>query len=151
MDFVTGLPKSQGYNSIYVVIDMLTKLVHLFLVRKEASAKDIAHVFMKGVFMYHGLPCRVIFDQDTKFASIFWRAIFKTTKTKLSFSTTYHAQTDDQTKQVNQVVEDMLQAYCMQEPKKWTCYLYLWSFHTMHLITKALVCHPFKHSMDRNA
>ena len=56
MDFVTGLPKSKGYDSIFVVIDMLTKMTHLFLVRKDSSTKDIAHVFMKGVFLYHGLP-----------------------------------------------------------------------------------------------
>ena len=94
MDFVTGLPKSQGYDSIYVVVNMLTKMVNLFPVRKEASAKDITYVFMKGVFMYHGLPRRIVSNRDTKFTSNFWRAIFKAIETKLSFSTAYHPQTD---------------------------------------------------------
>ena len=101
MDFVIGLPNLQGYDSIYVVVDILTKLVYLFLVRKEAPTNDIAHVFMKGVFMYHGLPWRIISNYDTKFTSNFWRAIFKATQTKLSLSIAYHPQTDGQTKRVN--------------------------------------------------
>ena len=51
IDFITSLPLSKGYDSIFVVVDMLTKVAHLILVHKDASAKDIAHVFMKGIFM----------------------------------------------------------------------------------------------------
>ena len=88
MEFVTILTKLQDYDLVYVAVDMLTKLVHLFLVCKEAIAKDIAHTFMKRVFMYHGLPTsRIIFNQDTKFTSNFRNAIFEATGTKLSFST----------------------------------------------------------------
>ena len=67
MDFVTGLPKSKGYDCIFVVVDMLTKMAHLIPIHKDATAKDIAHVFMKGVFLYHGLPRRIISDRDSKF------------------------------------------------------------------------------------
>ena len=56
MDFVTSLPKSKGYDCIFVVIDMLTKMTHLFPVHEESLYKDIAHVFMKGIFLYHGIP-----------------------------------------------------------------------------------------------
>ena len=49
MDFITELPRSKGYDSIFVVVDLLTKMAHLFPVHKDASAKDIGHVFMKGV------------------------------------------------------------------------------------------------------
>ena len=70
--------------------------------------------------MSHGLPQRIVFERDTKFTSKIWRAIFKATGTKLSFNTAYHPQTDGQTERVNQVVEDMLRAYYMQEPNKWT-------------------------------
>ena len=61
MDFITGLPMSRGFDSIFVVVDMLTKVAHLFPVRKDYSAKDVAHVFMQGVFLHHGLPRRIIF------------------------------------------------------------------------------------------
>lgn len=56
MDFIIGLPRSKGYDSIFVVVDLLTKMAHLIPVHKDASARDIAHVFMKGIFLYHGLP-----------------------------------------------------------------------------------------------
>ena len=90
MDFVTGLPKSQGYDAIFVVVDMLTKMVHLIPVRKEYTAKEVAYVFMKNIFTYHGLPRRIVSDRDSKFTSNFWKAIFGATGTKLSFSTAYH-------------------------------------------------------------
>ena len=96
IDFVTGLPTSKGYDSIFVVVDMLTKVAHLFPIRKDNTAKDVAHVFMHGIFLHHGLPCRIISDRDSKFTSNFWKAIFEATGTQLSFSTTYHPQTDGQ-------------------------------------------------------
>ena len=62
--FVTRLPKSKGYDCIFVVADMLTKIAQLFLVHKDATAKDIAHVSMKAIFLYHGLPCKIISNRD---------------------------------------------------------------------------------------
>ena len=144
MDFVTGLPKSHGYDSIFVVVDMLTKMTHLFPVHKDDKAKDIAHVFMKGVFLHHGLPRRIISDRDSKFTSNFWKAIFEATGTQLSFSTAYHPQTDGQTERVNQVIEDMLRAYCMREPARWTRYLYLIEFAYNASFQRSIGMSPFK-------
>ena len=101
MDFITGLPSSLGYDSIFVVVDMFTKMTHLFPVKSTASAKDIAFVFMKGIFTYHGLPQRIVSDRDTKFTSNFWQALFSATGTQLAFSTAYHPQTDGQTERTN--------------------------------------------------
>ena len=101
MDFVIGLPLSKGYDSIFVVVDMLTKVAHLIPVRKDASTKDIAHVFMRGIFVYHGLPRRIIFDRDSKFTSKFWHAIFQAIGTQLSVITAYHPQIDGQTEREN--------------------------------------------------
>ena len=144
MDFITGLPMSRGFDAIFVVVDMLTKMCHLFPVHKKSSAKDIAHVFMRGVFLYHGLPRRIISDRDSKFTSNFWRAIFEATGTQLSFSTAYHPQTDGQTERVNQIIEDMLRAYCMREPIKWTRYLYLVEFAYNASFQRSIGMSPFK-------
>ena len=103
MDFVTGLPTPKGYDSIFVVVDMLTKVAHLFAIRKDSTVRDVAHVFMHGVFLHHGLPRRIILDRDSKFTSNFWKAIFEVTGTQLSFSTAYHPQTDGQTERLNQI------------------------------------------------
>ena len=95
MDFFTGLPTSKGYDSIFIVMDMLTKIAHLFCVLcKENSAKDIAHVFMKVFFLYYCLPQQIICDRDLKFNSNFWRSIFEVRGMQLSFSTLYHSQID---------------------------------------------------------
>ena len=115
MDFITGLPMSRGFDSIFVVVDMLTKVAHLFPVRKDYSAKDVAHVFMQGVFLHHGLSRRINSDRDSKFTSNFWKALFQATGTKLAFSTAYHPETNGQTERVNQTIEDILRAYCLRE------------------------------------
>ena len=144
MDFITGLPKSHGFDSIFVVVDMLTKVAHLFPVRKDYSAKDVAHTFMKGVFLYHGLPRRIVSDRDSKFTSNFWKSIFEATGTQLAYSTAYHPETDGQTERVNQVVEDILRAYCMREPSKWTRYLYLVEFAYNASFHRSIGMSPFK-------
>ena len=144
MDFITGLPRSKRYDSIFVVVDLLTEMAHLIPVHKDPSARDIAHVFMKGIFLYHGLPRRIISDRDSKFTSNFWRAIFEATGAQLSFSTAYHPQSDGQTERVNQVVEDIMRAYCMREPTKWTRYLYLVEFAYNASHQRSIGMSPFK-------
>ena len=144
MDFITGLPKSHGFDSIFVVVDMLTKVAHLFPVRKDYSAKDVAHTFMKGVFLHHGLPRRIVSDRDSKFTSNFWKSIFEATGTQLAYNTAYHPETDGQTERVNQVVEDILRAYCMREPSKWTRYLYLVEFAYNASFQRSIGMSPFK-------
>ena len=135
---------SRGFDSIFVVVDMLTKVTHLFLVRKDYSAKDVAHVFMQGVFLHHGLPRCIISDRDSKFTSNFWKALFQATGTQLAYSTAYHPETYGQTERVNQTIEDILRAYCLREPRKWTRYLYLVEFVYNASFQRSIGMSPFK-------
>ena len=80
---------------------------------------------MKEVFRLHGIPKVIISDRDVKFTSNFWKCLFKGLNTKLSFSTTYDPQMDEQTERVNQVLEDMLMMYVIDHPSKWEEYLHL--------------------------
>ena len=78
MDFVTGLPTVQGgYDSIMVIVDMLTKVAHLIPVKTTYTAADIARIFIKEVFIIHGLPKRIVSDRDAKFTSKFWTSLFQ--------------------------------------------------------------------------
>ena len=105
MDFVTGLPSTQGgYNSIMVIVDLLTKVSHLIPVKTTYTASDIARLFIKEIFRLHGLPKRIVSDRDAKFTSKFWTSLFQAVGTQLKFSTAYHPQTDGQTERVNQVL-----------------------------------------------
>ena len=65
-------------------------------------------------------------DRDAKFTSKFWSSLFplfQALGTQLCFSTAYHPQTDGQTERVNQVIEDILRAYCSRENRSWIQYL----------------------------
>eukprot|EP00253_Pinus_taeda_P016848 PITA_16848 len=129
MDFITGLPKTKRNNdSIMVVVDKLSKVEHFIPVQSTYKAVQIAHIFMQHVFKLHGIPKTIISDRDVKFTSAFWKTLFVDLGTQLNFSTAYHPQTDGQTERVNQVVEDMLRAYVMQQPTLWEEYLHLVEF-----------------------
>ena len=109
MDFVTSLPTVQGgYDSIMVVVDYLTKVAHLILVKKNFSALDITRIFIKEIFCLHGLPKRIVNDRGAKFTSNFWTSLFKGIGTQLNFSTAYHLKTNGQTERVNQFIKDIL-------------------------------------------
>ena len=88
----------------------------------------IADIFLKEIFRLHGIPKEIILDRDTKFTKIFWRYLFSGLETQLNFSTTYHPQTKGKTERVNQIVDDMLRMYVMNNPTKWDYYLHLAEF-----------------------
>jgi len=111
-----------------VVVDKLSKATHFILVKSTYKVINIVDIFMKEVFRLHGIPKVISSDRDVKFTGNFWKSLFKCLNTKLNFSTAYHPQTDGQTKRVNQVLEDMLRMYVMDQPGKWEDYLHLEEF-----------------------
>ena len=126
MDFITGLSKSKKQNdSIFVVIDKLSKETHFIPVKSTYKAVTIANIFLKEIFRLHGIPRVIILDRYVKFTGKFWRYLFSGLETQLNFSTAYHPQTDGQIERVNQIVEDMLRMYVMNNPTKWKDYLHL--------------------------
>ncbi|MCO5590471.1 hypothetical protein L7F22_044441 [Adiantum nelumboides] len=145
MDFVRDLPTVQGgYDSIMVIVDMLTKVSHLIPVKKIYTASDISRLFVKEIFRLHGLPKRIISERDAKFTSKFWKALFEALGTQLCFSLAYHPQSDGQTERVNQVVEDIPRAYCSREPKKWIQFLPLVEFAYNSSFHTSIGMSPFK-------
>ena len=92
-----------------VVVYKLKKESHFILVKSTYKLINIADIFMKEIFRLHGVPKIVISERDAKFMEIFLKDLFKGLCTKLDSSTTYHPQTDEQTKRVNQVLEYILE------------------------------------------
>ena len=80
-----------------MVVDKLTKVVHLIPTQTIASALDIAQLFVKEIVRLHGIPAHIISDRDAKFTSKFWRAMFQSLGTLLNLSSSYHPKTDGQT------------------------------------------------------
>ena len=71
MDFITGLPKVQGQDFLYVIVDRLTKFAHFFAISSDYSASQVADLFFREVFRLHGLPKTIVNDRDSKFTSAF--------------------------------------------------------------------------------
>nr|GFB54398.1 putative reverse transcriptase domain-containing protein [Tanacetum cinerariifolium] len=95
MDFVTKLPRtSSGYDTIWVIVDRLTKSAHILPMREDDYMDKLTKLYLKEVVTRHGIPISIIFDRDPRFASNFWRAFQKALGTRLDMSTSYHPQTD---------------------------------------------------------
>ncbi|GJS53325.1 reverse transcriptase domain-containing protein [Tanacetum coccineum] len=111
MNFVTKLPKSsQGYDTIWVIVDRLTKSAIVVPMRETDPLEKLAKLYMKEVVARHRISVSIICDRDPGFASRFWRTLQKALGTSLDMSTTYHPKTDGQSERTIQTLEDMLRA-----------------------------------------
>jgi transposase InsO family protein len=129
MDFVVGfLLTSHIHNVILVIVYNLTKSANFIPVRDTYDVTDVACVFVSVVIYLHGIPKKIILDRDSRFTSRFWTSLQSTLGTQLNLSTTYHPETDGKTKRVNQVMEDMLRMYIMDNQTHWEKYLPLVEF-----------------------
>ena len=152
MDFVVGLPKTQkGHDSIWVIVDRLTKAAHFIPVRTNYSVEKLAKLYVENIVKLHGVPSRIVSDRGTQFISRFWKSLHKAMGTKLDFSSAYHPQTDGQTERVNQIMEDMLRACVLTYMARIGSRVYpMPSFHTTTATKQAWACHRSKLFMGEN-
>jgi len=94
-----------------VVVDRFTKMAPFIGLLTNATAKDVANVFLREVCKLHGLPMEIMSDMDAKFSGEFWESLCKLLGIKRKMSTTYHPQTDSQTERTNQVLEGYLRNF----------------------------------------
>ncbi|CAJ2669245.1 unnamed protein product [Trifolium pratense] len=105
MDFVTGLPPSQGFSVLFVVVDRFIKGIHLGAFASGFTAYKVAELFVSIFCKHHGLPKSIVSDRDPIFISHFWKDLFK-------FS-----------------VEQYLRAFVHDKPSHWVCFLSWAEFH----------------------
>ncbi|KZV45519.1 hypothetical protein F511_26680 [Dorcoceras hygrometricum] len=105
MDFIIGLPPSEGCGSIIVVVDRFSKYATFIPTPKDCTAEQAAGLFLKHVVKYWGVPGNIVSDRDPRFTGKFWTDLFKLLGSHLSFSTSMHPQTDGQSERVNSLLE----------------------------------------------
>lgn len=94
LDFIEGLPKSKGHDTIMAVIDRFTKYGHFISLTSNDTAQDVAQLFFNHVYKLHGLPLSIFLDRDKVFTSAFWQDLFLKVGTELCLPSAYHPQSD---------------------------------------------------------
>jgi len=143
-DFITKLPIAQGYDSILVVVDRLTKMVHFILTTEKTSAEGLARLFRDNVWKLHGLPESIVSDRGPQFTAGIMQELNRMLGIKSKLLTVFHPQTDGQMERVNQELEQYLRMFINHRQEQWSDWLGMAEFaynNKTHSSTKVL---PFK-------
>jgi len=123
VDFVTGLPVSEGNSTVLTVVDRFSKMVHYIALPKLPSAKETAEIMMTHVFRIHGFPKDIVSVRGPQFISRFWREFCNLIGASVSLSSGYHPESNGQTERLNQELETGLRCLISQNPSSWSRHL----------------------------
>jgi hypothetical protein len=151
MDFITGLPNSNGFSVIFVVIDRLSKYGHFFPMKADFSSVKVAEVFFHNVVKLHGFPNSIVSDRDKVFTSSFWQQLFKLSGTTLAMTSSYHPQSDGQSEALNKCLEQFLRCFTVDQPKQWSKMLSWAEFWYNSSFQSSIGMTPFKAVYGRDA
>jgi hypothetical protein len=91
MDFIAGPPRTpKGHDSIWVIVDKLTKVAHCVTVRTNYRVEKLADLYVDNILRLHGAPVSIVFDRGTQWVSKFLKSLHKAIGTRLDYSTVYH-------------------------------------------------------------
>ncbi|GJX03608.1 reverse transcriptase domain-containing protein [Tanacetum coccineum] len=150
MDFITKLPKTKsGHDTIWVIVDRLTKSAHFLAIREDYSTERLARLYIDEIVARHGVPVSIISDRDGRFTLRFWQTLQKALGTRLDISTAYHPQTDGQSERTIQTLEDMLRACVIDFGGNWDVHLPLVEFSYNNSYHSSIRCAPFEALYER--
>ncbi|GJX20569.1 putative reverse transcriptase domain-containing protein [Tanacetum coccineum] len=142
MDFITKHPKSsQGFDTIWVIVDRLTKSAHFLPIRENDPSDKLARLYLNRIVARHEMPVSIIYDRDGIFTSNFWKSFQKALGTDISMSTAYQPETDGQSERTIQTFEDMLRACVIDFGMGWVKHFPLAEFsynNSYHASIKAV-------------
>jgi hypothetical protein len=145
MDFIVGLPRTaKGFDSIWVIVDRLTKISQFLPVKTDHPVAVYAQLYIARILILHRVPKTIVSDCGPQFVSKFWKELHRSLGTKLLHSSAYHLQTSGQTERVNQILEDMLQACVLEFPQKWDECLPLAEFSYNNSYQESINMAPFE-------
>jgi len=117
-DFITKLPLVQGYDSILVVVNRLTKMVHFIPTMEKTSAEGLAQLFRNNIWRLHGLSESIISDWGPQFVAGVMQELNKMLRIESKLSMVFYPQTDGQTERVNQELEQYLRMFIDHRQKQ---------------------------------
>jgi hypothetical protein len=94
-------------------VDRLVKIAHFIPINTTYTGPQLAELYSSRIVCFHRVPMRIVSDRETQVISKFWERLHETMATHLNLSSAYYPQTDGQTKQVNQIPENMLRVYAL--------------------------------------
>ena len=145
MDFVSGFPLTQKkHDSVWVIVDKLTKFAHFLLVWLDYSMDQLAELYVNEIVQFHWIPKSIVSDCDPQFTPRFWKELQLALGTLLNFSTTFHPQTDGQSKRVIQVLEDMLRGCVLDFLESWDRYISLMEFSYNNSFQSSIGMTPYE-------
>jgi hypothetical protein len=140
-----GLRRTQSsYDSIWVIVDRLTKVAHFIPVKTTYSIPQLVELYMSRILFLHRVLKKIVSDRAIRFTSKFWEMLHETLDTQLRFSSAYHPQVDGQTEGVNQIVDDMLRAFALQYGRSWDKSLSYAEFSYNNSYKESLKMAPFE-------
>ncbi|GJZ09014.1 putative reverse transcriptase domain-containing protein [Tanacetum coccineum] len=145
MDFVTKLPRtSSGHDTIWVIVDRLTKSAHFLTMREDYKMDRLARLYLNEIVARHGVPISIISDYDSRFTSSFLQSMQEALGTRLDMSTAYHPQSDGQSEHTIQTLEDMLRACVLDFGGSWDVHLPLVEFSYNNSYHSSVRCASFE-------
>ena len=120
IDFVTHFPRTSGkHDAVWVVVNRLTKSTQFLDVLMTFTLEEFYRLYIREIVRLHGVPVSIVSDRDPRFTSQFWKSFQKAMETQLSMSTTFHPQTDGQSKRTIQILEVMLRSCVLDLKGSW--------------------------------
>ena len=150
MDFITDLPNSNGYDTILVVIDRLTKMSHFIPCRRDLVARQFATLILQHIVRPQGIPRDIITDRGSLFTSELWKETTKNLGIQRRLSTVVHPQRDGQTERTNAILEQYLRSYINYQQDNWSDLLAIAEFAYNNGYQETIQTTPFYANYGRN-
>lgn len=147
VDFVTGLPVSDGMTTILTIVDRFSKAAHFVGLPKLPSAHETAVLLTNHVFRLHGIPLDIVSDRGPQFISQVWKAFCHALGATVSLSSGFHPQTNGQTERANQDLESALRCVAASNPTSWNAHLNWIEYAHNSLSSSATGVSPFEVSL----
>ena len=128
MDFIGPFPTSSGFNTIFVVVDRLSKMCHFIPTVQSVTASQTAQLLVDNVVKLHGWPSTIVSDRDPRFTSDFWKSLMKHMKVHLNMSSADHPETDGQTERMNRTLLSIIRAFTNAHGTNWATHLSMFEF-----------------------